>query len=49
MENELHYDFQNFLLSNGNIADKVRLITAGYNVPIDILTILEIHGATAFE
>jgi len=36
MENELHYDFQSFLLSNGNIADKVRLITAGYEVPSDI-------------
>ncbi len=28
MGNELHYDYQSFLLSNGNIADKVRLITA---------------------
>ncbi|PNX50703.1 MAG: hypothetical protein BV458_12765 [Thermoplasmata archaeon M9B2D] len=36
MENELHYDFQNFLLSNGTIADKVRLITAGYEIPSDI-------------
>ncbi|MFW9958731.1 MAG: prenyltransferase/squalene oxidase repeat-containing protein [Candidatus Odinarchaeota archaeon] len=36
MENELHYDFQSYLLSNGNIADKVRLITAGYEVPSDI-------------
>lgn len=33
MENELHYDFQSFLLSNGNIADKVRLITASKKVP----------------
>jgi len=36
MENELHYDFQSFLLSNGNIADKVRLISAGYEVPPDV-------------
>jgi hypothetical protein len=36
MENELHYDFQSFLLSNGNIADKVRLIAAGHKIPSDI-------------
>jgi hypothetical protein len=36
MENELHYDFQNFLISNGNIADKARLAAAGYYVPSDI-------------
>jgi hypothetical protein len=36
MENELHYDFQSFLLSNGNIADKVRLIAAGYEIPLEI-------------
>jgi hypothetical protein len=36
MENELHYDFQSFLLSNGNIADKARLITAGYMIPSDV-------------
>ena len=33
MGNELHYDFQSFLLSNGNIADKVRLITTDSKVP----------------
>ncbi|TFG27604.1 hypothetical protein EU528_12595 [Candidatus Thorarchaeota archaeon] len=36
MGNELHYDFQNFLLSNGNIADKVRLISTNYNIPSDL-------------
>ncbi|MGY5857798.1 MAG: prenyltransferase/squalene oxidase repeat-containing protein [Candidatus Thorarchaeota archaeon] len=33
MVNELHYDFQNFILSKGNIADKVRLITTDYQIP----------------
>lgn len=36
MGNELHYDFQNFILSNGNIADKVRLVTTDYNIPSDL-------------
>jgi len=36
MGNELHYDFQNFILSKGNIADKVRLITTNYQIPSDI-------------
>jgi hypothetical protein len=36
MENELHYDFRNFLISNGNIADKARLVAAGYDMPSDI-------------
>jgi hypothetical protein len=36
MENELHYDFQSFLLSNGNIADMVSLITAGYEIQPEI-------------
>jgi len=33
MVNELHHDFQNFILSKGNIADKVRLITIDYKIP----------------
>jgi hypothetical protein len=36
MENELHYDFHTYLLSKGNIADKVRLIAAGYKIPTDV-------------
>ncbi len=36
MGKELHYDFQSFLLSNGNIADKLRLITTGYKIPSDL-------------
>jgi hypothetical protein len=36
MGNELHYDFQTFILSNGNIADKVRLITTDYEIPSDL-------------
>ena len=37
MGNELHYDFQNFILSKGNIADKVRLITTDYQIPSDLI------------
>ena len=33
MGNELHYEFQSFLLSNGNIADKVRLMTVDNKIP----------------
>ncbi len=36
MESELHYDFQSFLLSNGNIADKARLVAAGNKIPSGI-------------
>jgi len=36
MGNELHYDFQSFLLSNGNITDKLRLISTGYKIPSDL-------------
>ncbi|MHA1135323.1 MAG: prenyltransferase/squalene oxidase repeat-containing protein [Candidatus Thorarchaeota archaeon] len=36
MGNELLYDFQNFILTNGNIADKVRLITTGFKIPSDL-------------
>lgn len=35
METELHYDFQSFLLLNGNLADKARLIATGYRLPAD--------------
>ncbi|MGQ4910712.1 MAG: prenyltransferase/squalene oxidase repeat-containing protein [Candidatus Thorarchaeota archaeon] len=30
MNTELHYDFENYLLTNGSIADKMRLIAAGF-------------------
>jgi prenyltransferase beta subunit len=33
MENELHYDFQDYIISNGNIADKARVVAAGYEIP----------------
>ncbi len=33
MVNELHHDFQNFILSKGNIADKVRLTTTNFEIP----------------
>jgi hypothetical protein len=36
MGNELHYDFQNLILSKGNIADKVRLITTDYQIPSNL-------------
>ncbi|MCK4567080.1 MAG: terpene cyclase/mutase family protein, partial [Candidatus Thorarchaeota archaeon] len=36
MGNELHYDFQSFLISNGNITDKLRLISTGYKIPSDL-------------
>lgn len=36
MGNELHHDFQSFLISNGNITDKLRLITTGYKIPSDL-------------
>ncbi|MBE0525378.1 hypothetical protein E4H12_03490 [Candidatus Thorarchaeota archaeon] len=36
MGNELHYDFQNFILSKGNIADKVRFIAADYQIPSNL-------------
>lgn len=32
MENELHYDFRNYIISNGNIADKARVVAAGYDI-----------------
>ncbi|MHA1943894.1 MAG: hypothetical protein ACW96M_05805, partial [Candidatus Thorarchaeota archaeon] len=33
MGTNLHYDYQNYLLSNGNIADKLRLTSAGFETP----------------
>ncbi|MFW9926186.1 MAG: prenyltransferase/squalene oxidase repeat-containing protein, partial [Candidatus Thorarchaeota archaeon] len=33
MGTNLHYDYQNYLLSNGNVADKLRLASAGFEVP----------------
>ncbi len=36
MGNELHHDFQSFLILNGNITDKLRLITTGYKIPSDL-------------
>jgi hypothetical protein len=32
MENELHYDFRNYIISNGNVADKARVVAAGYDI-----------------
>jgi hypothetical protein len=56
MGNELHYDFQRFLLSNGNIADKMRLITTDYEIPSnlrkkvmdDLLSIMNADGGIPF-
>ena len=56
MGNELHYDFQSFLLSNGNITDKLRLITTGYKIPSDLkeqvmedlLSIMNANGGIPF-
>ena len=36
MGNELHYDFQKFIISNGNIADKVRLFTSDPKIQSDL-------------
>jgi len=36
MGNELHYDFQSFLISKGNITDKLRLISTGYKIPSNL-------------
>jgi len=40
MGNELHFDFQDFILSNGNIADKVRLITTDIKIPSNLQEII---------
>ena len=56
MGNELHYDFQSFLLSNGNITDKLRLITTGYKIPSDLkeqvmedlLSVMNANGGIPF-
>ncbi|GAH39624.1 unnamed protein product [marine sediment metagenome] len=57
MGNELHYDFQSFLLSNGNITDKLRLITTGYKIPSDLkdqvmedlMSIMNANGGIPFD
>lgn len=36
MGNELHHDFQEFLMAKGNIADKLRVISAGYTIAADV-------------
>ncbi|MGY5863024.1 MAG: prenyltransferase/squalene oxidase repeat-containing protein [Candidatus Thorarchaeota archaeon] len=33
MGTKLHYDYQNYLLSNGTVADKLRMVSAGFEVP----------------
>lgn len=33
MGTNLHYNYQNYLLSNGNVADKLRLASAGFEMP----------------
>ncbi|MHA1577526.1 MAG: prenyltransferase/squalene oxidase repeat-containing protein [Candidatus Thorarchaeota archaeon] len=56
MGKELHYDFQSFLLSKGNIADKLRLITTGYKIPSnlkeqvmnDLMSIMNANGGIPF-
>ena len=37
MGTKLHYDYQNYLLSNGNVADKLRLVSAGFEVPSGLI------------
>jgi hypothetical protein len=37
MGTKLHYDYQNYLLSNGNVADKLRLASAGFEVPSGLI------------
>jgi hypothetical protein len=34
---KLLYDYQNYLLSNGNVADKLRLVSAGFEVPSGLI------------
>ncbi|TET12237.1 MAG: hypothetical protein E3J86_00725 [Candidatus Thorarchaeota archaeon] len=33
----LHYDFQNYMLSNGSVADKLRLASAGFETPAGLV------------
>ena len=57
MGNELHYDFQSFLVSNGNITDKLRLISTGYKIPSDLkeqvmedlMSIMNANGGIPFD
>jgi hypothetical protein len=57
MGTKLHYDYQNYLLSSGNIADKLRLVSAGYEVPTGLIedlmtelkTILNKDGGIPFD
>jgi squalene cyclase len=37
MGTKLHYDYQNYLLSNGTVADKLRLVSAGFEVPSGLI------------
>ncbi|MFW9768011.1 MAG: prenyltransferase/squalene oxidase repeat-containing protein [Candidatus Thorarchaeota archaeon] len=57
MGTKLHYDYQNYLLSRGNVADKLRLVSAGYEVPTglvedlmnEVKTILNKDGGIPFD
>jgi len=40
MGTKLHYDYQNYLLSNGTVADKLRLVSAGFEVPSGLIDVL---------
>jgi squalene cyclase len=37
MGTNLLYDYENYLLSNGNVADKLRLVSAGFDVPSELI------------
>ena len=37
MGTKLHYDYQNYLLSCGSVADKLRLVSAGFEVPSGLI------------
>jgi squalene cyclase len=43
MGTNLHYDLENYLLSNGNIADKLRLASAGFEIPSGLVDELMIE------
>ena len=43
MGTNLHYDLENYLLSNGNVADKLRLASAGFEIPSGLIDELMIE------
>ena len=57
MKLELHYDFQNYILENGSLSDKLRLIAASYtdepslkkNVLIELESIINNDGGMPFD